>query len=80
MRTFLSYTENVKREKLISAIRKWCRKSGTAFSLDREGGKGSHYKVTVGARWTIIQSGEILPRHIDVILAQLCIPKDEIRR
>jgi hypothetical protein len=68
------------REKRISAIRKWCRKNGAVFELDREGGKGSHYKVAVGARWTIIQSGEILPRHIDAILAQLGIPKDEIRR
>jgi hypothetical protein len=76
----LSYKEDAKREKLISAIRKWCRKNGTVFALDREGGKGSHYKVTVEARWTIIQSGEILPRHVDTILAQLGIPKDEIRR
>ena len=70
----------VKREKLISAIRKWCRTNGAFFALDKEGGKGSHYKVAVGARWTIIQSGELLPRHVDAILTQLGIPKNEIRR
>lgn len=70
----------MKREQLIGAIRKWCRKGGVAFALDVEGGKGSHYKVTVGDRWTIVQSGEILPRHVDTILRQLAIPKDAIRR
>jgi hypothetical protein len=70
----------LKRERLVGAIRKWCRKNGVPFGLDKEGGKGSHYKVTVGTRWTIIQSGEILPRHIDAILNQLGIPKVEIRR
>ena len=69
----------VKREKLISAIRKWCRTNGAFVALDKEG-KGSHYKVAVGARWTIIQSGGLLPRHVDAILVQLGIPKNEIRR
>ena len=69
----------VKREKLISAIRKWCRTNGAFVALDKEG-KGSHYKVAVAARWTIIQSGELLPRHVDAILVQLGIPKNEIRR
>jgi len=51
-----------------------------AFALDVEGGKGSHCKVTVGDKWTIVQSGEILPRHVDTILRQLGIPKSAIRR
>ena len=70
----------MKREQLISAIGKWCRKSGMAFDLDIEGGKGSHYKVTVGDRWTIVQSTEILPHHVDTILRQLAIPKNAVRR
>ena len=70
----------MKREQLVSAIRKWSRKSNVAFALDVEGGKGSHYKVTVGDRWTIVQSGEILSHHIDTILRQLGIPKNAIRR
>lgn len=70
----------MKREQLVSAIRKWSRKSNVAFALDVEGGKGSHCKVTVGDKWTIVQSGEILPRHVDTILRQLGIPKSAIRR
>jgi hypothetical protein len=57
-----------------------CRKNGTAFALDVEGGKGSHYKVAVGDKWTIVQSGELLPHHVDTILGQLGIPKNTIRR
>jgi hypothetical protein len=70
----------MKREKLIKEIRRWCRKNGAEFALDKQGGKGSHYKVTVGARWTIIQSGEILPRHVETILEQLRVPSADIRR
>jgi hypothetical protein len=70
----------MKREQLISALRKWCRKNGVHFAIDIEGGKGSHYKVTVGDRWTIIQSGELLPHHVDTVLRQLGIPKNAVRR
>ena len=70
----------MRREKLLSALRKWCRKSGEPFTLDVEGGKGSHYKVTVGNKSTIIQSGELFPHHVDTILRQLGIPKNAIRR
>jgi hypothetical protein len=70
----------MKRERLISAIRRWCRKNGVDFAIDVEGGKGSHYKVTVGGKWTIVQSGEIRSHQIDTILRQLGIPKKGIRR
>ena len=68
------------REQLIKAIRKWCRANGVAFALDVKGGKGGHYKVTVGERWTIVQSSNLHPHYIDAILRQLDIPKSAIRR
>lgn len=70
----------VTREQLIKGIRAWCRKNDVPFALNKQGGKGSHCKVTVGERWTIVQSGTLLPRHIDAVLRQLGIPKDAIRR
>jgi hypothetical protein len=68
------------REQLLKAIRKWCRANGVPFALDMKGGKGGHYKVAVGDRWTIIQASNLHPHYIDAVLRQLGIPKGEIKR
>ncbi len=71
----------MKREQLLSAIRKWCRKNDIAFAANTLGGKGSHIKVYVGAdRWTIVKSGELSSLYADTILKQLGIPREAIKR
>jgi hypothetical protein len=71
----------MKREQLLMAIRKWCRKNEVPFVIDAVAGKGSHIRVLVGAdRSTTIKSGELPPGYIDLVLKQLCIPKRDIKR
>ncbi|HET7851462.1 MAG TPA: hypothetical protein VFK91_01790 [Methyloceanibacter sp.] len=71
----------MKREQLLSAIRKWCRKNDATFYSDAIAGKGSHMRVYVGAsQSTIIKSGELPPGYVDLVLKQLGIPKNEIKR
>ena len=69
------------RERLLSAIRKWCRKNEVRFVADTIGGKGSHIKVYVGTeRRTIVKSGELSALYVDMVLKQLGIPRDAIKR
>jgi hypothetical protein len=71
----------MKREQLLSAIRKWCRKNDVAFSSDAVAGKGSHIRVYIGSsRTTIIKSGELPPGYVNLVLKQLGIPKNAIKR
>jgi hypothetical protein len=68
----------MKREQLLSAIRKWCRKNDTDFAANIIAGKGSHIKVT--DRWTVVKSGELSSLYVDMVLKQLGIPRDAIKR
>ncbi|MCW5717285.1 MAG: hypothetical protein KIS68_05590 [Bauldia sp.] len=68
----------MKREQLFSALRRWCRKNGMALEVDTLGGKGSHVKIHVGGRATIVKAGELSPVYVEVILKQLGVPKDSI--
>jgi hypothetical protein len=68
----------VKREQLFSGLRRWCRKNGRPFRVDTVAGKGSHAKVYVGDRATIVKSGELSPVYVGVVLKQLGVPKDAI--
>jgi hypothetical protein len=44
-------------------------------------GKGSHIKVYVGTtRWTVVKDGELSSVYVDIVVKQLGIPKDAIRR
>lgn len=66
----------MKRERFLSSLRHWCRRNGRAFRIDKTGGKGSHIKVFVDGRQTIVKDGEIGPILKAVMLKQLDIPKD----
>jgi hypothetical protein len=71
----------MKREQLLSAIRKWCRKNDTDFAANTIAGKGSHVKVYVGTdRWTVVKSGELSSLYVDMVLKQLGIPRNAIKR
>jgi len=65
------------RDQLIRAIRKLARKRNVHFLVDKKKGKGSHYRVEFGAKWTIIQS-DLTPRRIERLLDQLDIDPADI--
>ena len=66
----------MKRDQLFAALRRWCRKNGVDFTVDTVGGKGSHVKVRVGGKATIVKGGELSPVYVQVVLKQLGLPKD----
>lgn len=61
----------MKRDDLIRDLRQYARKQGLPFNLVKEKGKGSHYAVYVGDKWTTLQSGEYSPLRVKQICKQL---------
>ena len=71
----------MKRERLLSEIRRWCRKNDVAFRMSAVGGKGSHMRVYVGSdRVTTVKSGDLSPIYVGLVLKQLGIPEKSIKR
>jgi hypothetical protein len=68
----------MKREQLLSALRRWCRRNGHSLRIDTVAGKGSHIKVHVNGRATIVKAGELSPIYVQLILKQLDIPRDAV--
>jgi mRNA interferase HicA len=69
----------VKREQLLSRLRRYCRKSGLAFESSAKRGKGSHITVRVGDRTTTVKAGELSPGYVGLLLRQLDLPPDALR-
>ncbi len=63
----------MKREALIRELRALARKSGREFEVFTDKGKGSHYRVRFGDRFTTIQSGELSNQMVRTIKRQLGI-------
>jgi mRNA interferase HicA len=61
----------------VRRARRYARKKGLAFSFDPSRGKGSHGKLIVGSRATIVQHGEIAFRTLVSMLKQLNIERGE---
>jgi hypothetical protein len=61
------------REALLRELRAYARAHKLAFKVDTKLGKGSHYRVTLGERRTIIQSGELGTLHVRTVKRQLGI-------
>ena len=59
------------REALLRELRAYARARNLKLEIDTKLGKGSHYRVTLGDRRTIIQSGELGPLHVRTIKRQL---------
>jgi hypothetical protein len=51
----------MKRAKLIKGIRRWAKDNDLSFEVDEIKGKGSHARVFVGDRSTIVKSGNSPP-------------------
>lgn len=62
----------MKREALIR-VRVLARKGGQEFEVFTNKGKGSHYRVRFGSRFTTIQSGELSNQMVRAIKKQLGI-------
>lgn len=67
----------MKRNDLIRDLRAFARKRNLHFEVDKKGGKGSHYRLTVGERKTIIPT-HLSPNLIRAILKQLMIDPAEL--
>ena len=61
----------MKREALLRELRKLARETGTDFEVFENQGKGSHYRVKFGDRFTTIKSGELTPTYVSLIRKQL---------
>lgn len=59
------------REALLRELRAYARAQKLKLEIDTKLGKGSHYRVTLGDRRTIIQSGELGPLLVRTIKRQL---------
>lgn len=68
------------KNKLIKRVRQWAKDHAVSFEVDEIKGKGSHVRVFVGDRSTIVKHGELSPAYVDLVLKQLGIPKDDIKR
>ncbi|WP_018260289.1 hypothetical protein [Methylobacterium sp. WSM2598] len=68
----------MKRDDLIRDLRRYARKNGLDFEVDKRGGTGSHYKIRVGDKFTILQSGELDPYKVQRICKQLSIDPTRI--
>ncbi len=65
------------RDQLIRALRKYARKQGLAWDLDRKKGKGSHYWVQVGEYATTMQD-DLNPGRVERILKQLKVDPGDL--
>lgn len=46
------------RDDFLRALRKYCRKNGLTFEVNRRHGKGSHYWIKVNAKSTTAPKGD----------------------
>lgn len=63
----------VKRDDLIRELRRIAKENGLTFEITENRGKGSHYRVKLGGRRTIIKSGELTPLYVRLVKKQLGI-------
>jgi hypothetical protein len=61
----------MKREQFLRQLRHEAKSAGLEFRIDKAAGKGSHYRVYFGSRFTTVQSGELTPFLVRRIRKQL---------
>jgi hypothetical protein len=61
----------MKREQLLRELRKIARERNVDLTITTNRGKGSHIRVQLGDRMTIIMDGELTPLHVRTIKKQL---------
>ena len=68
----------MKRERLLSALRRWCRRNGHSLRIDTVAAQGISHKIYLDGRASIVKEGELSPIYVQLILKQLGIPKDAV--
>ncbi len=68
----------MKQNRFISRLRRYARKNGLPFRVDRHRGKGWHVTVYIGTARTIVKAGELNPNYVKVLLKQLRLPPDAV--
>jgi hypothetical protein len=61
----------MKRDQVIRLLREEAKALGWSLEIDMKSGKGSHYRIEVNGRKSIIKSGELSPLYIEIIRRQL---------
>jgi hypothetical protein len=61
----------MKRDVFLRLLRREARDSRIDFRVEKSIGKGSHYRVSFGARFTTVQGGELTPFMMRRIRKQL---------
>jgi hypothetical protein len=59
------------REKFLRLLRQEAKALSREFRIEKSAGKGSHYRVYVGSRFSTVQSGELTPLMMRTIRKQL---------
>ena len=73
----MCYHRLVNGREFVRRARRYARKHSLEFSFDPSRGKGSHGKLTVGGRATIVQHGEIAFGTLISMLRRLDIDRGE---
>lgn len=66
------------REDFLRKLRKYARKKDLSFDLQKDRGKGAHYRVRLGEKVATVQSGELSPFNIRRLCEQLGIDPAEL--
>ena len=66
------------RTQFLARLRGYVRKKGLHLTVTEKRGKGSHITVAIGARRSIVKSGELKPGYVRVVLKQLGLPPGAI--
>jgi len=61
----------LQREALIRELRKLAKAMDQEFEVETNKGKGSHYRVRLGSKFTTLKSGELTPNYVRLIKKQL---------
>jgi hypothetical protein len=61
----------MKRERFLQLLRKEAREQKKEFRVDKVAGKGSHYRVYLGSKFSTVQSGDLTPLMMRTIRRQL---------
>lgn len=63
----------MKREALIRELRKLAKERQVRFDVETGHGKGSHYRLHFGDRFTTLKAGEMTPGYVRLVRKQLGI-------
>ena len=61
----------------IRRTKRYARKTGLTVRVDKRYGKGSHSRIYLGNRHTLVQRGELKRAIFRAMLKQLEIPKED---